>query len=226
MSQNFRLDNIGLINRDKKISFKFNGKNYFGYEGDTLASALIANGVHLVGRSFKYHRPRGFVGSGASCRCNLLWLLECRGIGGLLCGAKPCLADRRYCPIQFAAWCLRFPKENQRHLVFSTGRGGAIKRRIEPCRTRRAFCSRSIRGVSWKALTEVVDGTGRSRPTAGPKGNCGPVGVRRNTRGGANQTGRDGKPLCLAVSASNGMVVDTSPGRTQPVSRPHRFRVV
>ena len=64
MPQNFRLDNIGLINRDQKISFKFNGKSYFGYEGDTLASALIANGVHLVGRSFKYHRPRGFVGSG------------------------------------------------------------------------------------------------------------------------------------------------------------------
>ena len=64
MSQDFRLDNIGLVNRDKKISFKFNGKNYFGYEGDTLASALIANGVHLVGRSFKYHRPRGFFGAG------------------------------------------------------------------------------------------------------------------------------------------------------------------
>jgi len=64
MIQNFRLDNVGLINRDRKISFKFNGKNYHGYEGDTLASALIANGVHLVGRSFKYHRPRGFFGSG------------------------------------------------------------------------------------------------------------------------------------------------------------------
>ena len=64
MSQDFRLDHIGLVNRDKKISFKFNGKNYFGYEGDTLASALIANGVHLVGRSFKYHRPRGFFGAG------------------------------------------------------------------------------------------------------------------------------------------------------------------
>jgi len=64
MSQNFRLDKVGLINRSKKISFKFNGKNYFGYEGDTLASALIANGVHLVGRSFKYHRPRGFFGAG------------------------------------------------------------------------------------------------------------------------------------------------------------------
>ena len=64
MSQSFRLENIGLINRNKKLSFKFNGKTYFGYEGDTLASALIANGVHLIGRSFKYHRPRGFFGAG------------------------------------------------------------------------------------------------------------------------------------------------------------------
>ena len=64
MSENFRLDQGGLINRNKKISFKFNGKKYFGYEGDTLASALLANGVHLVGRSFKYHRPRGFFGAG------------------------------------------------------------------------------------------------------------------------------------------------------------------
>ena len=65
MSQNFRLNEIGLINRDKKISFKFNGKKYFGYEGDTLASALIANGIHLIGRSFKYHRPRGIMTSGS-----------------------------------------------------------------------------------------------------------------------------------------------------------------
>jgi len=64
MLQEFRLDKIGLINRNKKISFKFNEKKYFGYEGDTLASALIANGVHLIGRSFKYHRPRGFFGVG------------------------------------------------------------------------------------------------------------------------------------------------------------------
>ena len=64
MNQPFRLENVGLINRNKKISFKFNNKKYYGYEGDTLASALIANGVHLIGRSFKYHRPRGFFGSG------------------------------------------------------------------------------------------------------------------------------------------------------------------
>ena len=64
MTQTFRVENVGLINREKKISFKFNGKNYYGFEGDTLASALIANGVHLIGRSFKYHRPRGFFGAG------------------------------------------------------------------------------------------------------------------------------------------------------------------
>ena len=54
MTQSFRIEDGGLINRDKKLSFKFNGKIYYGYEGDTLASALLANGVHLVGRSFKY----------------------------------------------------------------------------------------------------------------------------------------------------------------------------
>ncbi len=64
MSQPFRLNKVGLINRNKKISFTFNGKKLFGYEGDTIASALIANGIHLVGRSFKYHRPRGFFGAG------------------------------------------------------------------------------------------------------------------------------------------------------------------
>ena len=48
MSQNYRLENAGLINRQKKISFKFNKKKYYVYEGDTLASAFIANGIHLV----------------------------------------------------------------------------------------------------------------------------------------------------------------------------------
>ena len=61
MPQNFRIKDKGYINRNKPINFKFNGKNYVGYEGDTFASALLANGIHLVGRSFKYHRPRGFL---------------------------------------------------------------------------------------------------------------------------------------------------------------------
>ena len=54
-----------LLNRGKAIEFTFNGKRLKGYEGDTLASALLANDQMLVGRSFKYHRPRGIVASGA-----------------------------------------------------------------------------------------------------------------------------------------------------------------
>ncbi|MDB4017638.1 sarcosine oxidase subunit alpha family protein [Amylibacter sp.] len=53
-----------LINRSKSIEFSFDGKRLNGYEGDTLASALLANNQTLVGRSFKYHRPRGIVASG------------------------------------------------------------------------------------------------------------------------------------------------------------------
>ncbi|MEO1110251.1 MAG: sarcosine oxidase subunit alpha family protein [Pseudomonadota bacterium] len=54
-----------LIDRSKKVTFSFNGTSMQGFEGDTLASALLANDQMMVGRSFKYHRPRGMVASGA-----------------------------------------------------------------------------------------------------------------------------------------------------------------
>ena len=54
-----------VLNREKRLTFTFNGKTLEGFEGDTLASALLANDQMLVGRSFKYHRPRGVVASGA-----------------------------------------------------------------------------------------------------------------------------------------------------------------
>ena len=60
-----RLAQGGRIDRSSPISFRFDGRKYEGYEGDTLASALIANGVKIVNRSFKLNRPRGIVGSGA-----------------------------------------------------------------------------------------------------------------------------------------------------------------
>ena len=63
--QPFRHDEGGRIDRSRGLSFSFDGRGYSGYSGDTLASALLANGVHLVGRSFKYHRPRGILASGA-----------------------------------------------------------------------------------------------------------------------------------------------------------------
>ena len=65
MSQPFRLASVGSIDRSRPLVFTFDGLDYQGYAGDTLASALIANGVHLVGRSFKYHRPRGILSAGA-----------------------------------------------------------------------------------------------------------------------------------------------------------------
>ncbi len=61
----FRLHNGGLIDRGRTWRFSFDGRSYGGHPGDTLASALLANGVHLMGRSFKYHRPRGPIASGA-----------------------------------------------------------------------------------------------------------------------------------------------------------------
>jgi sarcosine oxidase subunit alpha len=62
--QPFRLDEGGEVDRLAPLPFTFDGKSYNGYRGDTLASALLANDVRLVGRSFKYHRPRGIFSAG------------------------------------------------------------------------------------------------------------------------------------------------------------------
>ena len=61
----FRTQDGGRIERARPIEFKFDGQRYQGFAGDTLASALLANGVHLTGRSFKYHRPRGILAAGS-----------------------------------------------------------------------------------------------------------------------------------------------------------------
>ena len=60
-----RIDGKGLIDRSRPVNFTFDGHAYQGVEGDTLASALMANDVRLVGRSFKYHRPRGVMTAGS-----------------------------------------------------------------------------------------------------------------------------------------------------------------
>jgi sarcosine oxidase subunit alpha len=64
MSGGHRLQAGGRIDRSRRLSFIFDGRPYEGYAGDTLASALIANGVGIVVRSFKYHRPRGIMTAG------------------------------------------------------------------------------------------------------------------------------------------------------------------
>ena len=63
--QRYRTPEGGLVDRAAPLTFRFDGRPYQGYAGDTLASALLANGVHMVARSFKYHRPRGIFGAGS-----------------------------------------------------------------------------------------------------------------------------------------------------------------
>ncbi|MBB5515146.1 sarcosine oxidase subunit alpha [Rubricella aquisinus] len=60
-----RLQGFGQIDRSSPVRFEFDGRSYGGFAGDTLASALLANDIRLIGRSFKYHRPRGIVTAGS-----------------------------------------------------------------------------------------------------------------------------------------------------------------
>ena len=60
-----RISGRGRLAGAKTVNFSFNGRHLMGVEGDTLASALLANDIHLVGRSFKYHRPRGILTAGS-----------------------------------------------------------------------------------------------------------------------------------------------------------------
>jgi sarcosine oxidase subunit alpha len=65
VNEGLRTAHGGRIDRTRALAFTFDGARYGGFAGDTLASALLANGVHLMGRSFKYHRPRGVLAAGA-----------------------------------------------------------------------------------------------------------------------------------------------------------------
>jgi methylglutamate dehydrogenase subunit C len=75
----FRLSGGGLVDRNRELSFRFDGTGYTGHPGDTLAAALLACGVRLTGRSFKYHRPRGTLTSGSE---------EPNSLVELRCGAR------------------------------------------------------------------------------------------------------------------------------------------
>ena len=60
-----RIDGKGRIDRTRPLTFSFDGVTYPAYKGDTLASALMTNDIRTVGRSFKYHRPRGILTAGS-----------------------------------------------------------------------------------------------------------------------------------------------------------------
>lgn len=75
----FRLPYGGLIDRSRLLAFRFNGRPMTGYAGDTVASALLASGVRVVGRSLKYHRPRGVFGAGLEDPNAMLEILDAYG---------------------------------------------------------------------------------------------------------------------------------------------------
>src|SRR5262245_21841036 len=75
-SGTLRLSRGGCIDRNRPVRFQFDGRQYQGFLGDTIASALLANGVRLLGRSFKYHRPRGIFTAGSE-EPNALVRLRC-----------------------------------------------------------------------------------------------------------------------------------------------------
>jgi len=80
-TQKNRLNQGGRIDRNKPLSFEFNGKKLQGFEGDTIASALLANAINKVSRSFKYHRPRGVISAGVEESAALLTVTEGDGDG-------------------------------------------------------------------------------------------------------------------------------------------------
>ncbi len=88
MTQRFRLPAGGIVDRARPLAFEYDGVAYQGYAGDTLASALLANGVHLVARSFKYHRPRGIFSAGAEEPNALVQLEPAAHAPNLMCARR------------------------------------------------------------------------------------------------------------------------------------------
>lgn len=89
MSKPYRLGKGGrFIDRSKRVNFSFDGKTLHGFAGDTVASAVMASGQRVFGRSFKYHRPRGLVGLGSE---------EMNALIGVGEGARPPGDPRHRC---------------------------------------------------------------------------------------------------------------------------------
>ncbi|MEM8664559.1 MAG: 2Fe-2S iron-sulfur cluster-binding protein, partial [Pseudomonadota bacterium] len=74
-----RIAGRGRVDRARKLAFSFDGARIEAFEGDTVASALLGAGIHLVGRSFKYHRPRGVLSAGSEEPNGLVTLGQGKG---------------------------------------------------------------------------------------------------------------------------------------------------
>lgn len=181
MSQVFRRAQGGRIDRNRVISFSFNGRTYDGFDGDTLASALLANGVRVVSRSFKFHRPRGIFSAGAE-ECNALLTVN-QGNGDVPL-VRATLARLSHGLKAYSQNC--FPSVN-----FDLGRILDFTRRLWPA----GFYNKMFKWPSWHAYEWAIRGVaGLGRVPQGEDGaryrhgnihcdvlivGAGPAGLRR-----------------------------------------------
>ncbi len=142
----WRTPSGGRIDRSQRLRFRFDGRAFEGVAGDTLASALLANGVHLVGRSFKYHRPRGILAAGAE-EPNAL--VTVRRDGGAH-DAQPARDAGR--ALRRAGGDEPEPLAEPRDSMSAASTTGC-RRSFRPASTTRPSCGRKR---AWKALYEPV----------------------------------------------------------------------
>ncbi len=142
MRQLFRNTSGGRINRERPLTFSFNGRTLQGFDGDTLASALLANGVRTVNRSFKYHRPRGILAAGVE-ECNALLTVDSGN------GRVPLVRATmiRLCEGLSAASPSGFP-----HVRFDCGRVFDATRRLWPA----GFYNKMFKWPNWHVFEGAV----------------------------------------------------------------------
>lgn len=142
MSQPYRSARGGRIDRSRLLDFTFNGRHYQGFAGDTLASALLANGVRVVSRSFKFHRPRGVLSAGVE-EPNALLAVDCGGgmVPLVRATAMPLIDGLR------AETQKGFPSVN-----FDVGRALDFSRALWPA----GFYNKIFKWPSWKVYEPAV----------------------------------------------------------------------
>jgi sarcosine oxidase subunit alpha len=151
----FRLASGGQIDRDKPLNFRFNGSHYVGYQGDTLASALLANGVRVVARSFKYHRPRGIFSAGEEEPCALV------EIGEGLARVPNCRAT----VVPLEEGLLAASQKGWPGVNFDLGRIVDLSHPLWPA----GFYNKTFKWPSWKVWEGLVRrAAGLGRPLDGP----------------------------------------------------------
>ena len=141
-SQLNRLPNGGRIDRDKPLWFEFNGKRCQGYEGDSIASALLANGFSVVSRSFKFHRPRGVMSAGVEETNALLSVADAGSNVPIVCTTIRALSDGQVIHSQNC-----FPSLN-----YDFGRVLDFTHRLWPA----GFYNKTFKWPSWRWYESVI----------------------------------------------------------------------